>query len=62
MKVYKITPGEGNNPYVESNLKVVREQLFDWLKDAEIGEKAITVDVLEMSEEKYNKLPEYMGP
>ena len=62
MRVYKITPGEGNNPYVESNLKVVREQLFDWLKDAELGKKAITVDVLEMSEEEYNKLPEYMGP
>lgn len=61
MRVYKVTPGEGNNSYVESDLRIVAEQLPDWLIDIELGEK-VTVDVLEMSEEEYKALPEYMGP
>lgn len=57
MKVYKTTPDIGLNSCCEKDPKLA---LF-WLEAATPGE-IITIEVLEMSEEEYNSLPEFTGP
>jgi hypothetical protein len=57
MKVYNISPGKGCNKCCEKDPK----NALIWLEEAEPGE-TITIDVMEMSEEDFNSLPEYMGP
>jgi hypothetical protein len=63
MKVYKIIPDynmitqKGLNPCIESDSK----NIFIWFEEAEPGEK-ILIEVMEMPEKEYEKLPDYMGP
>lgn len=57
MKVYKIGP-RGFNKAIEKDPALAVE---GWLSDADVGD-VIEITVMEMSEEKYNKLPEYDGP
>jgi hypothetical protein len=57
MKIYKITPGEMLNPVCEKD----STSILSWLEEAESGEK-IVIDIIEMTEDEYNDLPEYMGP
>jgi len=57
MKVFRITPGVGCNPCCEKQAN----SIVTWLEEAEVGE-TITVKILEMSENEYSELPEYMGP
>ena len=57
MKVFKLTPGKGNSPCVESDIR----NLNAWFEDAEPGD-VYTVEVLYMTEDEYSRLPEYMGP
>lgn len=57
MKVFKITPDIDANPYIEKEI----DNIAVWLEESEIGDK-ITIDVINMSEEDYNNLPDYMGP
>jgi len=57
MKVYKITPLPDFNPCTEKDIK----DLMIWLEESEPGD-SFKVDVLEMTEEEYAALPEYMGP
>ena len=56
MRVYKIMPVHCN-PCCEKDLEDVKV----WLKEAPVGE-SIMIRVLEMTEEEYKNLPEYMGP
>ena len=57
MKVYRITPEPHFNPCIEKDIKSIEV----WLEEAEVGDK-FTIDILEMAEEEYDSLPEYMGP
>lgn len=57
MKVYTIQPGKDLNSCTEKDIK----NIIPWLEESEIGD-IITIEVVEMSEEEYNFLPEYMGP
>ena len=58
MRVYKMGPKDGNK-HIEKDPSVVLEC---WLnEDAEVGD-VIEVTVMEMSEEEWEKLPEYDGP
>ena len=57
MKAYKITPEPNFNSCIETNINGV----IVWCVEADFGEK-ITIEILEISEEEYNKLPEYKGP
>jgi len=56
MRIYMITPGHGN-PCYEIDIEAVME----WFKEAQPGNRFV-VNVIEMSEEEYTALPEYMGP
>ena len=56
MKIFRVTP-EGLNPCCEKDPTAV----LVWLKESQPNER-ITIDVIEMSDEEYEKLPEYMGP
>ena len=56
MKVYRMGPA-GFNKCTEKDPKAI----LHWLEEAEVGERFI-VDVLEMTEEEYDALPEYTGP
>lgn len=57
MKVYQVTPDKDLCPCTEKDPKAV----LVWLEESEIG-AVTTIDVMEMTEEEYNALPEYMGP
>jgi hypothetical protein len=57
MKVYKIYPGKDLNPCCEKN----PEAVLIWLEESELGEE-IKIKILEMTEDEYEKLPEYTGP
>ena len=57
MKVYKIRPYGLNGCCSEDNFEALKE----WFDAAEIGEK-FEVQVLEMTEDEYNALPEFTGP
>ena len=63
MTVYKIIPDY--NPETKKGLSSCTEKdvknIAIWFEEAEPGE-SILVQVMEMSEEEYQKLPEYMGP
>jgi len=56
MKVYKIRP-DGGNPCCESDI----EALKVWFEESQVGDNFI-IHVLEMTEDEYMNLPEYMGP
>ena len=57
MIVFKVWPGVDLNPCCEKDPAAV----LVWLEEAEPGE-TIKIEVIEMTEEEYDKLPEYMGP
>jgi hypothetical protein len=56
-RIYKVSPGKSLNPCCEDDIKNV----MSWLQEAEAGE-VITIEILEMTPEEYDALPEYMGP
>lgn len=55
--VYKITPGKDLNPCCERDPKMI----LSWLEEADKGD-TIKIEILEMTPEEYDSLPEYMGP
>ncbi len=55
--MYKVIPGKGCNPCCEKEIKSV----CVWLEEAEVGDE-LKIEVIEMTENEYNELPEYMGP
>jgi len=57
MRVYKVIPGISCNPCCENTI----ESVISWIEEAEVG-SIIQVRILDMSQEEYNDLPEYMGP
>ena len=57
MRVFKVTPGKDLCPCTEKDPSAV----LVWLEESEPG-TTITIEVMEMTEEEYNTLPEYMGP
>ena len=57
MKVYKVTPGKGCNPYCE----IAPETVLDVIEESEIGD-IVTVEIIDISEEKYKNASEYEGP
>ncbi len=57
MKVFDVMADTDLNSCIEKDPKDV----LIWLEESEPG-AIITIDVMEMSEEEYNALPEYMGP
>jgi hypothetical protein len=57
MKVYEVWMCPHCTPFIDTNPDTVRVVL----EEAEVDE-TITVQVLEMSEEEVNALPEWMGP
>ena len=57
IKVFRVTPGKDLNPFSEVEIKDV----ILWLEEAQPGD-TITIEVLEMSKQEYDNLPEYMGP
>jgi len=56
MKVYTLTIDGAGCTFPESKLK----DLLEDLKTVEVG-NTVSVEVKEMSEEEYNKLPEFNG-
>ena len=56
MKAYKMGPS-GLNTCIEKDPKAI----MLWLDECEVGDK-FEIEVLEMSEEEYEALPEYAGP
>lgn len=61
MKVYTIQPDAQLNKYTEWCLDKAIDGIRADLEDANPG-TVLTIEVEEMSEEDYNKLPEYTGP
>ena len=57
IRVYRVTPAPGMNSCCEKDLKMV----LPWLEEASFGE-TIKIEILEMTPESYDALPEYMGP
>jgi hypothetical protein len=57
MKVFNVSPGKGCNSCLEKEI----ENVVVWLEEAEIGE-TITIEIKEMSERRYDRMPEFMGP
>ena len=57
MKIFKVYPDVDLNPCCEKDPAAV----LPWLEESEPGE-TIKIEVIEMTEEEYDKLPEYMGP
>ena len=57
VKVFKITPDKDLCPCTEKDFNAV----LPWLEESESG-AVITIEVMEMTEEEYESLPEYMGP
>jgi hypothetical protein len=57
MKVYTIEAFKGANKCTEKKF----EDLAVWFEEAEPGE-VYTIEVGEMTEDEYNKLPEFTGP
>lgn len=63
MKAYKITPdynpetGKGLNPCIE----IDPGKIEIWLEESEFVEYFL-IQIIEISEEEYNNLPEYIGP
>jgi len=61
MKVYRIWPDVGQNPHTEDSIEATVESIRTWLEEGAKG-TVIMVRILEMSEEEFGNLPEYMGP
>ncbi len=57
MKVYRVEPDKGLNKCTEKHI----QDILVWFEESEPG-SVITIEVLEMSEDDYDALPEYMGP
>ena len=57
MKVFKVYPGVDLNPCCEK----YPADVLVWLEEAEPGE-VVKIEVMEMTEEEYEALPEYEGP
>ena len=62
MVVYEICPDVGNcNTHTEKTIKATLSAVAEWLEGSEIG-TVVSIKLIEMTEEEYNNLPEYMGP
>ena len=57
IKVYEVEPGKGANRCTERKI----EDVLVWLEESEPGD-VITIRVIEMDEQEYNSLPEFLGP
>jgi hypothetical protein len=58
MRIYKIYPSHGGNPFHEKDPK----KIIGWITDGEeIGDRII-IEILDMSEEEFDKMPEWTGP
>lgn len=57
MKIYKVYPEIQSNACCEKNI----ENVISWIENAEIGDM-ISIKIINMTEEEYNLLPEFMGP
>ena len=57
MKGFKVFPDKGLTPYYEDKI----ENIILWLEESMPGD-SIRIDILEMTKEEYDALPEYMGP
>ena len=57
IKIYKTYPGKDLAPCCEKDIKNV----IPWLEQCEVGD-VLSIEILEMEEDEYNNLPEYMGP
>ena len=57
MKVFNVFPGKGLNPCCEDKI----ENVIPWLEESIPGD-SLRIDILEMTKEEYDALPEYMGP
>ncbi len=56
MKIYKITYSEGQTLYAEE----IDAGFMDELSEFEVGD-SVTIKVIEMSNKKYNSIPEFEG-
>ena len=56
MKIFKVFPDKGLTPYYEDKI----ENIILWLEELMPGD-SIRIDILEMTKEEYDALPEYMG-
>jgi len=56
MKVFKVSPDKGLTPCYEDKI----ENIILWLEESMPGD-SIRIDILEMTKEEYDALPEYMG-
>ena len=61
MKIYTIQPDRDLNKYTERSLEAAIDGLEIELEEASPG-TVITIEIGEMSEEDYEKFPEYDGP
>ena len=61
MKVYRVTPDKQCASHTENNLSSAISAAQTWLSEGEVGTE-LTIEVLEMSQEDYDNLPEYEGP
>ena len=61
MKVYQITLAKETCPFTEKTIAKAIEGIKSELDGAEVGQE-ITIKVLEMTEQEYDALPEWMGP
>ncbi len=61
MKVYRITPDKDCNSHIEDNMVSAIFSVEEWLKDSDKG-TIVSIEILEMSQEEYDSLPEYEGP
>ena len=63
MKVYRITPDCDCNSHCEDNLESAVQAVETWLSEGggAVGQY-LTVEIIEMSREAFDALPEYDGP
>lgn len=61
MKVYKVTPCKDLNTCCEKDINSVMACIMAWIEDPQAGDP-LTIEIIEMSENEDNSLPEYMGP
>ena len=61
MTVYRVTPDKDCAAHTEDNISSAISAVNEWLIESEPGTE-VTIEVLEMSRDEYDNLPEYEGP
>ena len=61
MNVYKIYPDRGCNPHYEDNIESALDAIDTWLIEGGIGTEVI-IEIISMTQDEFNDLPEYEGP